>query len=204
MNQLRPLKGGALVFVFNSEVIMKAILKILILVFLLTSGTAQAENINIYTDQSKGITITKPSDWFFDRDETQNLVITVAKYLEPYNDLNPNIEISAHPASEYGTTDPMNVLEWLLGNISKSADDWKVIKSPAKSKVDGHSAAFAYISKSMMHEGVKYPQKIKVWMVHKGNHFILIRATVRGDETNGSMKELDNILRTIKLTKDQD
>ena len=202
---------------------MKYVKLILLLIFLL-AGTAHA-NENIFKSITVGFEITKPKEWSFvtaqvyldnlkrtklSDDEFQRLMLKYAtaplvammKYPEPYNDLNPSLKVNIKPFGQLKGRDGKEVISLILPQFQKMFKDFQVVQAPIDVKVAGFKAAYVRINYSLqIPDGRTFPTTSELWIVPRGDYFFMIGAGTRQDEKTGSRKEIEQIMKSIKIEK---
>jgi len=187
------------------------------------SGLIYAQQLNIFQSPKVGFSITKPSDWQYLTAE-QNLnnlksiklndkefqaamaqyattpLVVMAKFKEPYDDLNPSVKVNIKPLDQLKGTDSKQILSLILPQFEKSFKDFKLMQAPQDVQVGDLKAAYVRINYSLqIPDGRIFPTTSEVWIVPRGDYFFMIGAGTRQDEKNASRKEIDQIIKTIKI-----
>ena len=169
-----------------------------------------------------GLTVFRPADWVtitaeenaqnirsveMDDREFQELaaryantpVFAIAKYPEPYEDLNPSFKINVRPLGGFVGVAPEDILTAALPTFSRAFRDLKVVEGPRSAQVSGRKAAYARLSYTLRSGGVAVPTISEIWVVPKGSVFFMIGAGTRADEKNGTREEIRRILDRLHI-----
>jgi len=200
---------------------MKYIKLIFLVIFLLT-GIAYADE-NIFKSITVGFEVTKPKGWSFvtaqenldnlkrtklSDDEFHQLMLKYAtaplvammKYPEPYDDLNPSLKVNIKPFGQLKGRDGKEVISLILPQFQKVFKDFQLVQAPIDVKVAGLKAAYVRINYSLqIPDGRTFPTTSELWIVPRGDYFFMIGAGTRQDEKTGSRKEIEQIMKSIKI-----
>lgn len=200
---------------------MKYIKLIFLVIFLLT-GIAYADE-NIFKSITVGFEVTKPKGWSFvtaqenldnlkrtklSDDEFHQLILKYAtaplvammKYPEPYDDLNPSLKVNIKPFGQLKGRDGKEVISLILPQFQKVFKDFQLVQAPIDVKVAGLKAAYVRINYSLqIPDGRTFPTTSELWIVPRGDYFFMIGAGTRQDEKTGSRKEIEQIMKSIKI-----
>jgi hypothetical protein len=200
---------------------MKYIKLIFLVIFLLT-GIAYADE-NIFKSITVGFEVTKPKGWSFvtaqenldnlkrtklSDDEFHQLMLKYAtaplvammKYPEPYDDLNPSLKVNIKPFGQLKGRDGKEVISLILPQFQKMFKDFQLVQAPIDVKVAGLKAAYVRINYSLqIPDGRTFPTTSELWIVPRGDYFFMIGAGTRQDEKTGSRKEIEQIMKSIKI-----
>lgn len=202
---------------------MKYIKLFLLLSFLLT-GTAYA-NENTFKSITVGFEITKPKEWSFvtaqqnldnikrtklSNEEFKELMLKYAtaplvamtKYPEPYDDLNPSFKVNIKPFGQIKERDGKEVISLILPQLQKMFKDFQIAQPPVDTQVAGFKAGYVRINYSLqIPDGRTFPTTSELWVVPRGDYFFMIGAGTRQDEKTGRRKEIEQIMKSIKIEK---
>jgi hypothetical protein len=200
---------------------MKYIKLIFLVIFLLT-GIAYADE-NIFKSITVGFEVTKPKGWSFvtaqenldnlkrtklSDDEFHQLMLKYATaplvammmYPEPYDDLNPSLKVNIKPFGQLKGRDGKEVISLILPQFQKMFKDFQLVQAPIDVKVAGLKAAYVRINYSLqIPDGRTFPTTSELWIVPRGDYFFMIGAGTRQDEKTGSRKEIEQIMKSIKI-----
>ena len=182
-------------------------------------GASEGETVRI---PSLGLSVFRPAKWVtitadenarnirsvqMDDREFQELaaryatapVFAIAKYAEPYEDLNPSFKINVRPLSGFARSAPEDILAAALPMFSRAFKDVKLLEGPRSAQVSGHKAAYARLSYTLRWNGAAVPTISEIWIVPKGSIFFMIGGGTRADEKNGSRAEIRRILERLRI-----
>jgi hypothetical protein len=200
------------------------IMKIILLVILnLLAVSAFAENSNEFESITAGFKVTKPNDWIFmtaqenienikrtelsDTEFQQKMVkyataplVVIAKYQEPYDDLNPSLKVNIKPLGQLKGTDAKQVLNLIIPQFQKAFQDYNLVQPPMDQTVAGLKAAYMRINYSLATpDGRKFPASSELWIIPKDEYFFMIGAGTRQDEKTGKRSEIMEILNSVVI-----
>jgi hypothetical protein len=193
------------------------------LLFAGPAGTFLAEEGNAYESREAGFEITKPENWLFVPANTvaQNLALprlhdkelerairskpsvpflVIARFPEPYDGLNPSVQVSFKTQGELlGQGAPAlltRVVERLKGNFR----DFTFIRPVEATTVDGQPAArmSARYTVADAH-GKEFKTVARMWVIPRGEYMFTISMYGAAEGPNTSEKEFEQILQSIKI-----
>ena len=126
-------------------------------------------------------------------------VFAIAKYPEPYEDLNPSFKINVRPLGGFVGVAPEDILTAALPTFSRAFNDVKVLEGPRSAQVSGRKAAYARLSYTLRSGKAAVPTISEIWIVPKGSIFFMIGAGTREDEKNGTRAEIRQILDRLRI-----
>src|SRR5574341_401976 len=129
-------------------------------------------------------------------------LVAMMKYPEPYDDLNPSFKVNIKPFGPLKGKDGKEVISLIMPQFQKMFKDFRVVQAPKDVNVAGFKAAYARINYSLQTpDGRIFPTTSELWIVPRGDYFFVIGAGTRQDEKNGSRKEIERIMKSIKIEK---
>ena len=193
-----------------------------LLVFLTLGIEAHAQSVEIVSNPTVGLEVTKPAGWKhltaeanaanlrniqMDDKEFQEAVakyatapiVAFSKYAEPYQDLNPSFKINLRPSGQFAGRKATDILSVVLPTLKKAFGDLVVQEGPSETIVSGLPAAYARMNFTMSAGGAQFPTTSEIWIVPRGNFFFLIGAGTRQDEANGTRAEIRSILEGVTI-----
>ncbi|MCW8832255.1 MAG: hypothetical protein OQK09_03620 [Colwellia sp.] len=197
-------------------------LNIVLLTVISFSGMA---NNNDFESVTVGLKISKPSDWQFvsAQENLENLkrvehgspefkklmlkhttapLVAMAKYAEPFDDLNPSIKVNLKPLGSLDGNNPSQILNLILPQFKKSFQGFKLVQKPVETKIAGLKASYMRLNYSLsIPDGRSFPTTSELWIVPRGDFFFMIGSGTRQDEATGTRKEIKEILNTLVLSK---
>lgn len=182
-------------------------------------ATQPSERISI---PSLGLSIVRPATWVtitadqntrnlrsvqMDDPEFQALaaryanspVVAMAKYPEPYADLNPSLKMNVRPVGGFAGRPPEEIVAAALPTFRRGFEDMKILDGPRRTTLAGRPAGFVRIAYTLRTGANAFPASSEVWIVPKGPVFLLIGAGTRADESNGSRSEIRSIIDSLRL-----
>ncbi len=200
-------------------------ISVALIIIILIPTLGYAAETDTFRNPCAGISITKPSDWYFmgiDKnyenlknsimkdEELKKLslkmadvpMIVIMKYQEPYNNLNPTLKIDVKPTGDYKGTNPKKILSAMTASMGDFFDGFKIIKGPVESKIDGMNGAYIRFNTIMkMEGGQSYPSCSEIWVIPRGDHMFMFSANTRQDEKNCKRDEIRKIIDSIKIDR---
>ncbi len=195
---------------------------VLVFTFFLTNF-CYASLRDVYTYDLLGLSITKPSNWFFltqqeVRDNSGHAVIrdktitayqdksppkplvAITKYQEPYEKLNVSFSVIFHEIDPALNVTDFQLLQKIISTLREKGDKFSLLEGPSKVKVAGQNAVFAkvrYLVKT--HDGKTFIQIARYWIVLKNHKFIQLQASSPSTGADSLDNQFDQILKSVKL-----
>jgi len=202
-------------------------LSLCVVVFLCWGRTLYAGTENTYESREAGFKIAKPENWQFLSSKTvaQNLALprlrdkelekvirskpnvpflVIARFPEPYEGLNPSVQVSFKTQGELlGQGAPAlltRVVERLKGNFR----DFTYLRPVEATTVDGQAAARMVARYTVADaEGKEFKTVARMWVVPRGEYMFTISMYGPSEGPNASEEEFDQILQSIKIAGQQ-
>ena len=125
------------------------------------------------------------------------------RFKEPYDDLNPCINVNIKPLKNFSPDDPVKILEFISTPLSKLFQDFKFVTKPKEIDLAGMKAAYTCIDYTLtIPDGRTFPTRSELWIVPRGKMFFMIGAGTRQDEATGTRNEVHAIIAKIKIHPD--
>lgn len=124
----------------------------------------------------------------------------ISKYQEPHDDLNPSLRVNARPLGGLKGKSMVEIIKIIIPNFQKIYEDFKIIDEPKIIKINNIEMAytkFYYILKNT--DGKEFKSCSELWLIDKGDFFIMIGAGSKQDESNGKRQEIQDMINTIKI-----
>lgn len=203
-------------------------IRYLVLFFLLFEVTLSVSCVhkrhstaNLFENKAVGLKLVKPTSWHFltikshlrnleqvklkDKKFQQAMVqnstlplVIVAKYKEPYDQLNPSLKIMVRSLGGIDSSQPVKVIKALLPTLKKVFDDFKVKVQPKEVQIGGRKAAYVHVEHKLnTKQGVSYLVSSEMWIVPKGNSFFMIGAGTEANDKTNARKEIQSIIKSI-------
>lgn len=178
-----------------------------------------------YTNPTAGFRITKPSSWVYLSTETiaanrENIrlkdeelraaireratapLVVMAKHKEPYDDLNPTVQIVLRPLGVLQGKPTTEIMEVAVRPMQNAFHDFKFIRDIHETEVSGmkssHMRATYTISNK---EGRNFRVVSRMWMVPRGSFIFLIGMSGPESGPDVSEKEFAQVLKSIQIEK---
>lgn len=202
---------------------MRRIFVVGLCLFLMMGAAFAGESENTFRSVSVGFEITKPESWQFLTAE-QNLenlkrtklsdeefhqlmlkyatapLVAMMKYPEPFDDLNPSLKVNVKPFGPLKGIDPKQILSMVSAQFAGIFKDYKLVEGPVDTEVSGMKSGYLRFNYSLeIPDGRSFPTTSELWIVPRGDYFFMIGAGTRQDEKTGSRKEIQEILKTVKI-----
>jgi hypothetical protein len=126
-------------------------------------------------------------------------VVALAKYPEPYDDLNPSFKINVRPIGGFAGHAPEDILLAATPTLQRMFGEVRFEEAPRRTTIDGRSAAYARLSYTLRAGGKAFPTISEIWVVPSGPVFFMIGTGTRADERNGTRAEARAIVDSIRL-----
>jgi hypothetical protein len=195
---------------------------ILLIVF---SGNLYAGQPDVFSNPTVGFEVTKPAEWHYVT-AAQNLenikaiklndeefreailkyasapLVAMTKFPEPYEDLNPSFKVNIKPYGQLKGKQPTELIYLVIPQFTKAFKDFILAQPPVEVKVSGISSAYARMNYTLEAPGFSsLPTTSELWIVPWGDYFFMIGAGTRQDEKTGKRKEIEAILKTVKIAQ---
>lgn len=195
---------------------------LLMLVLPITHGIAGDEIV--ITNRVAGISMSKPDEWklvrvgevvekpkrlSFNAGEFKAAIlargswqtIAMSKFSESPDGINPSIKVTVGPSGAMQGMQPLEIAKLLLPLYQrKFPNDFVVVVQPVPATVAGFEASYAQVSFSSKPQGGRKTfMTSELWVVPRGEYLFLVEAATEKDERTGSRKEIQDIVKTIRM-----
>ncbi len=191
--------------------------------FLMMGMAFAGESEDTFKSVSVGFEVTKPESWQFltaeqnlenlkqtklSDEEFQKLMLKYAtaplvammKHPEPFDDLNPSLKVNVKPFGQLRGTDPKQILSMVSVQFASIFKDYELMEGPIDTEVSGIKSGYLRFNYSLqIPDGRTFPTTSELWIVPRGDYFFMIGAGTRQDEKTGTRKEIQEILKTVKI-----
>ncbi len=186
---------------------------------------AFAADADAYSNPTAGLALNKPAGWHY-LSAAQNLdnikrmklsdeefhakmkqyasapLVAMSKYQEPFDDVNPSFKVNLKPYGQLKGIPSTELIKLILPQFQKTFKDFALVQAPVEVQVAGIASAYARIDYTMeLPDGRSFPTSSELWIVPRGDYFLMIGAGTRQDEKTGTRAEIQGILDTIKITQ---
>ncbi len=202
---------------------MKQLMLVILLFVSAWGGFTHAGQSDVFTSPTAGFKVTKPAGWHYVT-AAQNLeslkatklsdqefqaamlkyatapLVAMTKFPEPYDDLNPSFKVNIKPFGQLKGKAATDIIGLILPQFQKAFKDYKLVQTPIEVEVSGLKAGYARINYSLQTpDGSLFPTTSELWIVPRGDYFFILGAGTRQDEKTGSRKEIETIIRSVKI-----
>lgn len=125
-------------------------------------------------------------------------LLAYTKYREPYEDLNPNFQISTDESGEGEGHSAVQMFTIGVRQMLKVIDA-RLVGRVRATKLGGLPAVYARIQSVKACRGKKFAIVAEMWLVPRQGYHFLIAAESRLDEANGTRAELARIIGSIRF-----
>ena len=127
-------------------------------------------------------------------------LVGMMKFREPFDDINPNLRISAIPRGIETTNELLNHLNlelyWRQTNFSM----FKVIVPPTAGVLSGRNAEYAKFTYDLvLLDGRRFPDSGEIRLVPHNDRLVKVVIELRPDERTGKRSEFDPIMASLDL-----
>ncbi|MDF2620574.1 MAG: hypothetical protein K0S00_3233 [Xanthobacteraceae bacterium] len=183
---------------------------------------ADAASAQPYTDPTIGFSIVKPSDWFFidegeierslqmqklDNEALEALIkksadkplVALSKFREPYDDANPSVIINVQPAGPFKGAAPAHIAKAMTAVMTKLLRDVRLEECSEDTSLSGLPAAYCQFTYIFVTSAGDFPSRTRLWIVRRQEHLFIITGSARQDERNGTLAEVNAVIRNITI-----
>ena len=127
-------------------------------------------------------------------------LVVIAKYPEPFDDLNPSFKVNVRPFGKLKGADPKQILAMVSAQFKNVFEDYEVVQEPTDTEVSGIKSGYMKINYSIqIPDGCTFPTTSELWIVPRGDYFFMIGAGTRQEEKTGTRNEIQEILQTVRI-----
>lgn len=187
------------------------------------TSAVQASEADLFRSPTQGVELVKPEGWHYltiddlvegrknielkikadeesSSGEAATTVVSIAKYQEPYDDVNPGVSVSITPTGMLEGAHPRDIINLGLAAYPLLFDDFKVVEPVQETEFHGHPAyTVSYVVTMRLKDGTALPLQATEWFVPRAGYALNVTASARQDEANGTMKEVMAVLETLKI-----
>ena len=129
-------------------------------------------------------------------------MLVMTKFPEPFEDLNPSFKVNIRPLGNLKGKTPTELLDLILPPFRSALKDFELVQPPTEVKVSGIPSGYARMNFVVQSpNGDAFPTTSELWIVPRGDYFFMIGAGTRQDEKTGSRREIQSIIRSVKIQK---
>ncbi|MFN7139606.1 MAG: hypothetical protein ACK4UN_09720 [Limisphaerales bacterium] len=135
------------------------------------------------------------------KDHSTTPLLQITKHQEPFDDLNPGLTILLLPLEDASIERGKSLLEAIANGARNKHEDFKLIAPIKETSLKGHSAVHVEIQYTFEGpHGKPVPEGSEIWVLPRGNHFLLLGISVRQDEETGRREEFQPIIDSLKFS----
>jgi hypothetical protein len=186
---------------------------------------AIASEKNEYKNPTAGFQITKPDSWTFMTIETivtnrENIrirdeelraairergtapLVVMAKHEEPYDDLNPTIQVVLRPVGPLQGQPATEIMATAVRPMENAFHEFKFLREIHETEISGLKASHMRATYTISNkEGRNFRVVSRMWMVPRGAFVFLIGMSGPESGPDVSEAEFDHVLKSIKIEK---
>lgn len=173
-----------------------------------------------YENRALGFTATKPADWHnlnakqykenlskIDNTKLKTFALryakapffAITKYDQTtYADLNPSVQVKTR-APESASGSPISSLRLTAQMVPTLFKRPVINEGPVETTISGKRAAYMRVSFTAELRGMSAEATSELWIVAHEDIYLIISASTRKDEANGTRAEIRKIVESIKL-----
>jgi hypothetical protein len=185
-------------------------------------GPAQADT-NLFRSVTAGFRIAKPASWHFltaqqvadnravarlkdeemdklIRERASAPLVAIGRHQEPYDALNPTIQVIFRPAGDLAGKPPTALLEFVLSTLKSAMADFELVGSVDSVQVGGRPAASARARYTLKNPaGEAFPVLARMWVVPRGKFLFLVGMSGPPEGPELSEEEFAQALSSIAI-----
>ena len=186
------------------------------------SQSSPAQSENRYSNPTLGISVLKPAGWrFITKQEVLDSfapsdarsavikmlakyadtpLVVMAKYKEPYDDVNPIFQVDIRPLNQLNASDTETLAKAAVGPIALLYQDVNIVQGPENVMLRGRKAGYVAFNYSMkVPDGRIFPIRGEIWTIPKTTYCFIVTAGTRPDEKTGTRGEIKDILDSLVI-----
>lgn len=199
---------------------MKAALSVALILW---AGVGLSGEGDVFDNRTAGFQLTKPADWNYitAAENLENIkslkltdeefhaamqkfatapLVAIAKYPEPYDDVNPSFKVNLKPYGGLEGKTPEEIIDLVVPQFQTIFKDFELVQPPTEAVVAGIKSAYARMNYTMeIPDGRAFATTSELWIVPRGDYFFIIGAGTRRDEKTGTREEIREILQTVTI-----
>ena len=126
-------------------------------------------------------------------------LVAIAKYKEPYADLNPSFKVNVRQLGGFNANAPEEIMQAALPTMRRMFADLDVVDGPRRTTVAGKPAAYTRLAYTMRAGGTAFATVSEIWIVPSGPVYFMIGTGTRADERNGTRAEARAIVDSLTI-----
>jgi hypothetical protein len=193
---------------------------------LLAAMPAYAEDCkdeNSFTSVTAGFSICKPEGWNFltaeevaanravarlkdeelekqIRERANAPLVAIMRFPEPYDDLNPSIQVMFRPLGQLAGTPAVEVMKFVFGQLQGSFADFTFVEEIHETELGGQTAAHGRAKYTVANdEGREFPTLSRFWLICRGSFMFMISMSGPQEGPNVSEEEFEQVAASIVI-----
>jgi hypothetical protein len=170
-----------------------------------------------------GFTITKPESWVFAtteqiarnrarvrlkdkelealvRERASLPLVAAAKHPEPYDDLNPSVQVLLRPLGSLAGKSPVELMQIAIVPIQRAVSGFEYVETVRGSSLNGRQAAYVKCGYTVANAaGRTFPTLTRLWLVPRGQVLFMVSMSGPRQGPDVSEGEFAAILKSIKI-----
>jgi len=183
----------------------------------------ECEEVNTFTSSTAGFTICKPECWSFQsaeaiaenrasarmkdkeleklvRERANAPLVALTRFPEPYDDLNPSVQVMFRPLGQLADTAPDELMEIVIGPLQNAFEDFTVIEEIQETTVGGQAAAYMRAKYTVANAGGReFKTLARLWIVPRGSFMFMISMSGPQKGPHVSEEEFQLVLDSIVI-----
>jgi hypothetical protein len=178
---------------------------------------------NLFRSPTAGFSITKPDSWVFAttdqiatnrahvrlknkeleeqmRQRASAPLIAILKHKEPYDDLNPSVQVLLRPLGQLEGKSPLELMNIVIPSMQRAMVDFQFVEEIREAVVGGQKAAYTKSKYTIINaEGRMFPALSRLWLISRGKFMFMMSMSGHQEGSDVSEKEFSEILKSIKI-----
>ena len=199
------------------------ILKQIITLVLISLVASISYANDVFTNPTVGFSIEKPDEWVYlttqtitenrknvrlNDEELQKSIqkyataplVVMARHPEPYDELNPSIQVTFRPLGQLQGTPPENILSLIVPTIQRAVSDFEYIEGVTATRVSGLDAATMRARYTVYNQqGRTFETLTRMWLVPRGAYLFIIAMSGKANGPEVSETEFMKAFNSIKI-----
>ena len=176
-----------------------------------------------FRSPTAGFSITKPNGWVFattdqiatnranvrlkDKELEEQMrqrasapLIAIMKHEEPYDDLNPSVQVLLRPLGQLEGRSALELMNIVIPSMQRAMVDFQFVEEIRETVVGGQKAAYTKSKYTVSNaEGRTFPTLSRLWLIPRGKFMFMLSMSGHQEGLDVSEKEFAEILKSIKI-----
>jgi len=123
-----------------------------------------------------------------------------AKYPEPFNGINPTVQVVLRPKPASLGHSPTGILQASISTLQRASPDYRQIEPVRTATIGGKAAAYMKATYTLpTASGRNYPVIARTWLVPRGGFMFLIGMSGPTEGPDGADAEFARVVETIQI-----